>query len=74
MSKIADSEERQQFWTYIMRDENTQAQHRLKASELLGKVQGDFDSEYAIMPNSDDVAVLSDEDLLRILNREGGDH
>lgn len=34
--------ERQQLWTDIARDKNEQTKDRLKASELLGKAQGDF--------------------------------
>ena len=43
---IATREERQQFWTSILRDEITKdpqdMKDRLKASELLGKSEGDF--------------------------------
>ena len=41
-SAIATREERQMFWTNIINDENVEFQHRLKASELLGKSQADF--------------------------------
>jgi phage terminase small subunit len=44
-ARIASVEERQQFWTSILRgEENYEAEmkDRLKASELLGKCQGDF--------------------------------
>ena len=39
---IADRAEREQFWTDTMRKTNVEYQHRIKTSELLGKVQGDF--------------------------------
>lgn len=39
---IATREERQAFWTEIMRDENTMIMARLKAAELLGKSEADF--------------------------------
>lgn len=39
---IATREERQAFWTEIMRDENTMIMAKLKASELLAKSEGDF--------------------------------
>lgn len=39
---IADRNERLQFWTTTMRDNNEEMKHRLKASELLGKAQSDF--------------------------------
>lgn len=43
-SRIATIRERQEFWTSIMRGEDDEAEikDRLKASELLGKCQGDF--------------------------------
>jgi phage terminase small subunit len=43
-SDIATIEERQRFWSAVLRGEETQAdmRDRLKASELLGKAQGDF--------------------------------
>jgi phage terminase small subunit len=39
---IATALERQRFWTATMHDPETDMQHRLKASELLGRAQGDF--------------------------------
>ena len=39
---IADREQRFAFWTSVMRDTNESTRDRLKASELLGKAQGDF--------------------------------
>ena len=39
---IATREERFKFWTRAMRDEDTPMTERLKASELLGKAEGDF--------------------------------
>lgn len=39
---IATREERQRFWTEVMRDESRDARDRLKASELLGKSEADF--------------------------------
>jgi len=39
---IADRQERQQFWTQIMRDTQEDARDRLKASDLLGKSETDF--------------------------------
>lgn len=43
-SRIATVQERQEFWTSILRGEDDEAdmRDRLKASELLGKCQGDF--------------------------------
>ena len=39
---IATREERQIFWTSIMRDEKRPMSHRLRAAELLGKSEADF--------------------------------
>ncbi len=39
---VADRQARQRFWTEIMRDERKPMQDRLRASELLGKSEGDF--------------------------------
>ena len=41
-SLIATREERQRFWTTLMRDEDRKEADRLKASELLAKSEGDF--------------------------------
>lgn len=39
---IATRQERQNFWTKIMQDEEAEMKDRLKASELLGKSEADF--------------------------------
>ena len=39
---IATREERQRFFTRVMRDEEQHMKDRLRASELLGKSEGDF--------------------------------
>lgn len=39
---IATREDRQRFWTETMKDEGAKMPDRLKASELLGKSDGDF--------------------------------
>lgn len=39
---IASREERQQFWSSVMRDKDQQMRDRLKAAELLGKSEADF--------------------------------
>lgn len=43
-SRIATIKERQEFWTSVLRGQEPDAEmkDRLKASELLGKCQGDF--------------------------------
>jgi phage terminase small subunit len=39
---IATRQERQAFWTEVMRDDNREMGWRLRASELLGKSEADF--------------------------------
>lgn len=39
---VASRVQRQEFWTNIMRDTDEDTRDRLKASELLGKSEGDF--------------------------------
>ena len=39
---IADRNERQEFWTTIMRDNDRDDATRLRAAELLGRSEGDF--------------------------------
>jgi len=39
---IATREQRQKFWTSTMQDAEQDMRNRLKASELLGKSEGDF--------------------------------
>lgn len=39
---IANRQRRQQFWSSVMEDEEQPMKERLKASELLGKSEGDF--------------------------------
>jgi phage terminase small subunit len=39
---IADRQERQEWWSQVMDDDKESTQNRLRASELLGKSEGDF--------------------------------
>lgn len=39
---IATRQERQEFWTSVLRSEDEAMKDRLKAAELLGKSEGDF--------------------------------
>jgi len=41
-AEIADREERQGFWSSVMRDDAQQMRDRLRASDLLAKSSGDF--------------------------------
>ena len=42
-SLTATREQRKEFWTQIMNDDSADMKHRLRASELLAKSEGDFD-------------------------------
>ncbi len=50
-SKVATREERQAYWTDVMRDETQPTVVRLKAAELLGKSQCDFVDKHIIDAN-----------------------
>ena len=39
---IATRQERQEFWTSVLRNKDEAMKNRLKAAELLGKSEGDF--------------------------------
>lgn len=41
-SRVVDREGRQMFWTSVMADPTMPLKERLKASELLGRSEGDF--------------------------------
>lgn len=44
--RIATAEDVQAFWSSVMNDDNQQMKTRLKASELLAKVQGLFNNDW----------------------------
>lgn len=58
---IADRTARQKFWTAIMYDENEDTKHRLRASELLAKSEGDFTEKREIKA---DIGCTSLADLM----------
>lgn len=49
---IAEADERHAFWTEVMRARRRDVKDRLKASELLGKAQGDFLERHEIISGS----------------------
>lgn len=70
--KIASAQERQEFWTEIMRSEGESVINRIKASELLGKVQGDFSGAHEnsyLGLTGDNFDRLTDEQLLELIER-----
>lgn len=74
---IANRSERQEFWTMALRNGDLPLTERLKASELLGKSEGDFlekvKLEAKVEQNVEiDYAALSDEELLRYAGTHPG--
>lgn len=54
---IATREERQAFWSEIMRDEEAQLRDRLKASELLGKSECDFSEKLQLHNQPEEITI-----------------
>lgn len=50
---IATREQRQEFWTKIMYDDQADMKDRLKSSELLGRSQADFTEKLEVETNGD---------------------
>lgn len=60
---IATREERQSFWTAVMRDEEISMRDRLKASEQLGRSQADFVERHEVGgPNGGPIVFSSREE------------
>ena len=71
-ASIATREERQAFWTGVMRDPAEKTQDRLRAAELLGKSECDF-AERVEVSGEMDIGVLFDpEKRRRVLERIKG--
>lgn len=71
-STIANRAERQAFWTAMMRDTGASESDRLRASELLGKSEGDFLQR---VEHSGDIGMyrtLSDADLKALAAKVAG--
>ena len=59
--RIASAVERQRFWTSIMRGQMPDVESlQLKASEILGKAQGDFIQKVEV---TSELTLLTDEEL-----------
>ena len=67
---IADRQARKEFWTKTMYDETEDMKQRLRASELLGKSEGDFTERQEIKADVNthdyDLAKLTEEELLKL--------
>ena len=73
--EISTREDRQAWLTHVMGNDDIDIRDRLKACELLCKVQGDF-IEHRIIEDRREVAKLSDEELYsrireKVFTREG---
>ena len=55
---IATREQRQEFWTKIMYDNEADMKDRLKSSELLGRSQADFTEKLEVATNEDFAELL----------------
>ena len=69
---IANREERQRLWTEIMNDPEMKTSDKLRASELLGRSEGDFIERQAVELSGSVNVFLTDvrEELLRGLRDE----
>lgn len=67
---IASRQERQEFWTSVLRNEDEAMKDRLKAAELLGKSEGDF-LERVEMDQTVSVNVFDEETRARLLEMVG---
>ena len=67
-ARVATREERQAFWTDIMRDGEATMKDRLRASELLGKAAGDFLERVEVESNEN--LTLRMEVRMALLERE----
>ena len=67
---IATRQERQEFWTSVLRSEDEAMKDRLKAAELLGKSEGDF-LERVEMDQTVSVNVFDEETRARLLEMVG---
>ena len=66
---IADRQTRKEFWTSTMFDADTAMKDRLKASELLGKSEGDFMIQAEVkaeVTSGYDLGKLSENELLAL--------
>ncbi len=72
---VADREVRQRFWTTTMGNVAADMSHRLKASELLGRSQGDFVDRHQIenVQTHEEALAELDADLAEFDSKENDD-
>lgn len=61
--EIATIAHRQTWWTQVMRDETRDMKARLRASELLGRSQGDFIEKVDVTSKGTRLGTASDDDI-----------
>ncbi len=66
IATIADRQTRQKFWSSIMLNEKIDLKHRLRASELLAKSEGDFIERQSVEVQNFDLSRLSENELLEL--------
>ena len=67
--KIATREQRQEFWTKTMREEEEPMRDRLRASELLGKSESDFTDKILVGEDKENEFKKEfDLDMQKVLN------
>ena len=69
---ILDATQRQEFWSHIICDDSKDTRDRLRASELLGKAQGDFierteNKNLNVNAQLDRLEVLTDDQIDELL-------
>ena len=67
---IATREDRQRFWTEVMYNEEVETKDRLRASEILGKSQGDFIERVEVTNYNIDLSSLTDEEIQELEEAE----
>ena len=60
---IASRTDRQRFWTEVMSSSECEMKDRLRASEILGKSQGDFIDRVEVKNYNYDLSNLTDEEI-----------
>ena len=67
---IASRIDRQRFWTEVMYSEEVETKDRLRASEILGKSQGDFIERVEVTNYNIDLSSLTDEEIQELEEAE----
>jgi phage terminase small subunit len=68
---IMNRQERQEFWTQVVKNKKVEMRDRLRASELLGKSEADFTEKLAIT-SSDSLTDEECEEVRQVLRKNHG--